>query len=103
MLVNVYQNVYCSNDYKIDSGWEIDWNSNTNLAVNESKTHGLRAQSVRSSEWNSQVLGKNPYLGQLSRATFKKFFSGDYYIYRDRYIATIIHKKFGTNCSLHMK
>ena len=50
MLVNVYQNVYCSNDYKIGSGWEIDWNSNTNLAVNESKTHGLRAQSVRSSE-----------------------------------------------------
>ena len=64
------------------------WSSCTKLALSVSWTHGLIAQWVRASEWNSEVVGSNPL-----QANFKESVNGDFFcvwllieIFRKKYL-----------------
>ena len=93
-----------------------NWSSCTKLALSASWTHGLIAQSVRASEWNSMVVGSNPtqanFLQLLQRILqwwipyvfkgrsqkhFRKFFSWLSYIFIYKIKKHIFnsHKYFG--------
>ena len=47
------------------------WRSSTKLALIATWTHGLIAQSITASEWNSLIVGKESHSGLLSVATWK--------------------------------
>ena len=57
-----------------------NWSSCTKLALSASWIHGLVAQSVRASEWNSVVVGSNPTQANF-HSYFKQSFSGEYHTY----------------------